>query len=380
MKHFLQRHPALAAAGLLLAATLPGCGGGASGEGARTAFAVAQKLGTPARLLVGLGSQHTADVQSQGLQPDLFDQYLVGVGDSSWRNWNSPTGTFVGKFAAEAESVGAVPMYTLYQMAHNGDGNLSGLSNPSFMVQYWSNVTLLFQQLAAYGKPAVVNLEPDFWGYAQRQATGGDPTKMSAAVTINPDCADLANDVTGIAACLLRSARQYAPKVLVGFPVSEWGANSPADVLGFMNRLGAQQADLVIITTLDRDSGCFETVPQPSNCRRSGSGWYWDASNATHPNFHDHFASARALHAGLGLPLLWWQTPMGVPAALPGTSGHYRDNRVQYFLTHAQELVDAGGVGVVFSPGASGQTDITTDGGQFSRLSAQYLANPVRLP
>lgn len=366
---------------LLLAAALSllsACGG-PSAEDAQSAAAIADKLDAPKRLLIGLGSQDAADVQAQSLRPDLFDQYLVGVGDSSWKNWNSPAGAFVGKFAAEAESVGAVPMYTLYQMAANGDGNLSGLNNSSFMGQYWSNVTLLFDKLGEYGKPAVVNLEPDFWGYVQRQATGGDPAKMAAAVTINPDCTGLPNDVTGIAACLLRSARLRAPRALIGFPVSEWGANSHADVIAFMRRVGANNADLAIITTLDRDAGCFESVPQPSNCRRSGTGWYWDESNTTHPNFHDHFAQARATHEGLGLPLLWWQTPMGVPGSTAGSSGHYRDNRVHYFLTHAQELVEAGGVGVVFSPGSSGQTDITTDGGQFRTLYTSYLVNPAPL-
>jgi hypothetical protein len=53
---------------------------------------------------------------------------------------------------------------------------------------------------------------------------------------------------------------------------------------------------------------------------------------------------------------------------------------VRYFLTHASELVTAGGVGVVFSPGESSQTNIQTDGGQFQRYSSAYLANPAALP
>ena len=77
------------------------------------------------------------------------------------------------------------------QMANNGDGNISVISDSSFMATYWTPVKLFYQDLAAYGKPALVNLEPDFWGYAEQHSTGGDPTKLAAIVTTNPDCTAL---------------------------------------------------------------------------------------------------------------------------------------------------------------------------------------------
>ncbi len=121
--------------------------------------------------------------------------------------------------AAEADSIGAVPMFTLYQMATNGDGNLAGLTNTTFMTNYWSNVVLLFQRLAIYGKPALVNFEPDFWGYVQQQAPNGDPTQMQALVQLAPDCPSLPNSAVGVAQCLLTIARKYAPKAIIGTPL-----------------------------------------------------------------------------------------------------------------------------------------------------------------
>ena len=59
---------------------------------------------------------------------------------------------------------------------------------------------------------------------------------------------------------------------------------------------------------------------------------------------------------------------------------YYRDNRVHYFLTHADEVVAVGGVAAVFSAGDDEETNITTDGGQFKTLSAEYLARPAVLP
>jgi hypothetical protein len=149
-----------------------------------------------------------------------------------------------------------------------------------------------------------------------------------------------------------------------------------------MNTIGAEKADFIVEQTADRDAGCFEKSPQPSYCTRSGSGWYWDETNETHPNFDDNLQEAAAYHSGIGrLPVIWWQTPEGVPCASKGGSEyHYRDNRMNYFLTHPAELVTAGGLAIVFSTGEDHQTNITTDGGQFQSLDSEYFAAPAKLP
>ena len=104
-----------------------------SSGGGSSAAQLAAKLGKPARFLVGIGTQGNADivtaVKAQALTPDIFDEYLVGAGAGDWTTWNSPAGAYVGIVQSQAESMGAVPMYTLYQMATNGDGNVSGLNS-----------------------------------------------------------------------------------------------------------------------------------------------------------------------------------------------------------------------------------------------------------
>jgi hypothetical protein len=352
------------------------------GAGNGPAAKLAAKLGLPSRLLLGLGGQVNVQtstlVNSQALHIDIYEAYL-GVGD--WTVFNAPPCDYVCKVAIDADSVGAIPMYTQYQMANNGDGNLSGLTNVVFMATYWSRVKLLFQDIAATNKPALVNLEPDFWGYTERAAPGSDPTKLTAIVNTNPDCATLPNNVVGVARCLIAMARQYAPNAYIGFSPSNWGGNTTADVVAYLNAIGAQAADFVVEQTLDRDAGCREVSPQPSYCTGNGP-WYWDETNQTHPNFHDHLAEAQAFHSGLGnLPIIWWQTPEGVPSATPGgTPNHYRDNREHYFLTHPAELTAVGGLAVVFSTGEVHQTSVATDGGQFQLLSSAYMAAPAALP
>ncbi|MEJ0007955.1 MAG: hypothetical protein WDM77_16725 [Steroidobacteraceae bacterium] len=143
---------------------------------------------------------------SQGVAPDIFDQYLVGAGSGDWTTWNSPAGAYVGVVASEAEQVNAIPMYTLYQMATEGEGNVAALSDRTFMTAYWSNIKLLYQQIAVYGKPALVNLEPDFWGFVEQQSNQ-NPSTLPALVTINADCTTLTNDIVGVAGCLVKMAR-----------------------------------------------------------------------------------------------------------------------------------------------------------------------------
>jgi hypothetical protein len=268
-------------------------------------------------------------------------------------------------------------------MAALGDSNISGVSDPSFMRQYWSNVRILFRELKAYDKPALVNFEPDFWGYAQRQSA--DPTNHFVHVsTDNPDCANQPNNMVGFGHCLLAMARSVAPKAYVGFPPSLFPDVATTEI-NYMRLIGASDADFVVMQAGDRDAGCFEAsyTGQDAGCDRTNASNYntWDASNTVAPSFASHFAMARRYFEGVQRPLLWWQTPLGVPSQTKGGSpGAFRDNKTDYFLTHPSELVAAGGIGAVFSPGHSSQTTIDTDRGQFKRLSERYLSTPAALP
>lgn len=346
------------------------------------AATLALALGKPAQLLVGLGTVSPESIRTQGVKLDIYDQYLNGVGQDSWINWNSPAGAYVGLVARNADALNAIPMFTLYQMAALGDSNIQGLSSREFMRQYWHNVRVLFSELRIYNKPALVNFEPDFWGYSQRAYP--DPVQHFVQVnSVNPDCANHPNDMTGFAQCLLTMARTLAPKARVGFPPSLF-PDLAATELKYLQLIGAARADFVVMQAGDRDAGCFEAryVGESAGCDRSdGPNHAWDASNTTLPNFASHFAQGRKYFDNFQLPLLWWQTPMGVPSATPGgRPGAFRDNKMDYFLNHASEMVNAGGFGVVFSQGHASQTTLDTDRGQYKRLSGIYFNSPVKLP
>jgi hypothetical protein len=339
-------------------------------------------LAAPNRLLAGLGAGNSIpDMTAQQIRPDIIDTYLVGLGSGSWPTWNSPDGAYVTLVSANDKAAGAVPMFTLYQMASSGNDHLDGINDSAFMTQYWAQAKLMYQRIGATGRPTLVNLEPDFWGFVQGKAPGGDPTKLPARVSLTAECASQPDTATGIAGCLLALGRTYAPNAKIGFPPSFFGADATS-VGNFMSKVGADKADFIVAQTSDRDAGCFEASPQPSECAGRGTGpFYWDENNVTTPNYSQSLTQWSTVRSHLGnLPILFWQTPMGVPSATPGgTPNHFRDNHVHYMLTHPTEYTAIGVFGIVFSAGGSTSATIATDGGQFARLYQAYLADPAPL-
>jgi hypothetical protein len=355
-----------------------------TGMGTGLAADLAAKLGLDPHFLIGMGNDlandHSMDgAYTLGQKLDLHYCYLVGLpGQGGWPDWNA-NGSFVNIMTDSADAQGVVPFFTIYMMAAWGENNLAALSQDGFMLPYLQATQLLFQRLGMFGKPAIVQIEPDFWAYAQ-QGSGGDPTSVTVNITNNlPDCAGLSDDLAGLGQCWVKLARMYAPKTVIGFHASGWADPDVNKVVGFLNAVGADQSDFVATDFLDRDAGCFEAGVDP-NCQRQGV-FYWDESNATSPNFHEHQAWSKTIVDGLKKPMIWWQTPFGEPSDVPGgSSGHYRDNRVHYIFGHIDEYVAAGGLAIAFGTGAGNQTYIDSDNGQFQKAVMGYFANPVKLP
>jgi len=346
--------------------------------GETSAASVARKLGRKPNFLIGMGNDLPSDymwdksgVFTLGPTLDLHYIYLV----KGWETWNAG-GTFAQVIASVDLKKGVTPMSTVYAIAGNGENNFDVLVDDAYMKQYWDAAKLLMTHYAELDTPALVHLEPDFWAYAQ-QRSKGDPSTVP--VHLHPDCKDLPADLSGMARCWVKLARDNAPKVLVGLHASEWAANGGKEVGGFLTKLGVAEADLVVIDILDRDAGCFEDGKLPQ-CMRGGS-FYLDESNKTSPNYAERLAFAKDVHEATDKPILWWQLPFGVPSDTPGgTPGHFRDNKVHYLFSHIQEFVDAGGVGATFGTGAGDQTFVTTDGDQFKKAVTAYFDKPVALP
>lgn len=403
----------------LLTSGLLACGGGGSGGGGggggdagsdlpdaspgamtvrERARALAVHLRGDGDFMIGVGNDNTGPYD-HGVPMDLHYAYLVGYGDQGgWPTWNAD-GAYVTNFAANADSHGVTPMFVYYQLALElENGNDAVLADATRMHQYLTDIRLLFQRIADTGKPAVVVYEPDFFGYLmQRADSGTGPDQLVARTHFSdvPECASLPETAAGLTRCVLAIARAVAPDARVGFHASAWGSwydvlDPNADIEGsartvgqFLESVGGDQMDFVAVETLDRDAGFWETNGGGSTCdpiNNSRGPVYWDESNQSLPNFQEHLRWVGALTESLGLPALWWQTPLGVPSdTCGGSDGHWRDNRVHYFFGHVADLAAAGGAGVTFGTGAGGQTTLDTDGDQLKNAAVAYMAAPLAL-
>jgi hypothetical protein len=353
-------------------------GGKPAGSGNSSAADIARKLGREPNFLIGMGNDLPEDfvwehsgIYTLGSSLDLHYIYLT----NGWQDWN-PGGYFPQIIGNVDLGKGATPMSSVWAITGQGEGTFGVLTDDSYMGPYWDGAKLLMQRYGELEKPAIVHLEPDFWAFSQ-QHSNGDPSKVPAH--LHADCQSLPQDLTGMARCWVKLARDNAPQVIIGLHASEWAAGSGTEVGEFLNKLGAAETDIVVIDMLDRDAGCFEDA-KLAQCMRGGE-FYLDEANTTSPNYAERLSFAKQVHDATGKPILWWQLPFGVPSDTPGgTPGHFRDNKVRYVFSHVQEFVDAGGLGAAFGTGAGDQTYITTDGDQFKKAVKAYYESPVALP
>jgi hypothetical protein len=263
--------------------------------------------------------------------------------------------------------------------AAEGRAEVVATNDATFLRRYLADFRFLVEQIGT--SRAFVHIEPDFWGYAQHE--NADPHAIPAPVqSASADCGTFENSIAGLGRCMISMVHRFAPNARVGLHASGWGtlmdalSNSSAsfDVeaearkLGaFMAECGAGEGDFVVVDASDRDAGWDQT---------QGENTWWDDTNATLPSFHQAFSWAKSLAERVGRPIVWWQVPVG-NMSLPNTHQAYRDNRVDYFMTHLDEMRDAHGAAVLFGGGDGNQTTPDTDGGNLAGRVRTYATARV---
>jgi hypothetical protein len=255
------------------------------------------------------------------------------------------------------------------------------------MHAYYQNFALLMKRLGpgtydgiqGFGKPALINVEPDFSGgytvaavYNNRvcfsfcTGSGNDPSLLRAAVASSgfADVAGIPDTYTGFSLALAHLRDLYAPNVLLGYEVSPWapsvdigfdsnpnldGAALGQQVGVFLSKLGPHE--LLFNNPLDRDAGQYKA--------QFGQNRWWDRLNVTFPNFvrwEQFIHGAQA--ADHNKAVLLWQVPVGNQyfQSENNTDGHFQDNRAEYIFAHISELMDAGIIGALFGAGNGGNT------------------------
>ncbi len=344
------------------------------------------------RLHFGLANQPSdlAWMTTSGVPWRYRYQYLAGGVNTNagWETWNSPSGAFATLYMNASGASGYIPVFSYYELlqstpssgTNESDRDFSNLNNATTMNSYYANFKLLMQLAGEFGKPVVVQVEPDLWGYLEQRAAGGAASSLSASVASSGfgEAAGFPNTAAGFAYELLRLRDTYAPNALLAIHASPWGSGidiasdrsstvnpvTEADTTAaFLNSAGVggnpfgSTWDLVFNDLDDHDAGWWE---QQGADNSSFTHW-WDPSNTTFPNFNRYLAWVSELHMQTARPQVAWQVPVGNQyfETMNNTCGHYQDNVAPYFISHAGSLSAAGLIAVLFGAGNSCQTDNT---------------------
>jgi hypothetical protein len=326
---------------------------------------------------------------NNGTAWDFRYQYLAGGVNTGhgWETWNSPAGAFAGLYLHESANNHYIPAFVYYDLLQsNGpcaactesDRDLAHLNDSVVMSAYYANWRLLMQQIGAFGKPALVVVEPDLWGYMESTVFGdsNSATAIPASVASSgdADAARFPNTAQGFAYALLHIRDRFAPNAMLALHVSPWATgndvasstSSLLDVVGIAQTTasfllsagvagtpsGVSTWDLLSADVADHDSG-------------QGAAW-WDPTNQAFPNFARYLSFASGVTQATGRKILLWQVPEGNQYfdTENNTNHHTQDNRAQYILAHVGDFAQAGIVGALFGPGNGGTTvdDAAHDG------------------
>ncbi|WP_369365554.1 RICIN domain-containing protein [Streptomyces sp. CG4] len=293
-----------------------------------------------------------------------------------WGCWTGSTtapGTYVtyrDTVAAEATYKGSSRpqkmLWTWYSLRDLGDaagqgdgpGEVQAINRTDLLTRYLNDYRFFLQKIG--NSHDAIDLEPDFWGYVRSL---GNPHQVPAQVTAsNPtDCGSQENSATGLAQCLISMAHKYAPNTAAGLHLScfDWQTNTPACVKDYAN-LGAKNADFLVTDVSDRDAGWYA---QPAH---GGSDHFWnDQKAAAALGFYKTMAES------VGKPVVLWQIPVG-NMAQNNTLNHYKDDKVDWFFAHMDQVANAHVAGLLFGPGQQEQTTAETDGGNLIGKTIAY--------
>lgn len=331
--------------------------------------------------------------------------YLSGGANTGkgWSTWTKGGGSFVSGFIDDSAAHDFLPVFSLYQLRETAPGNAmdevagfqANLSSRDTMEAYFKDVRLFFQKAGETGRTAVLQVEPDMWGYIERRSQDASTVPVQVAATGLDELKGLPNTAAGLAQAFVRLRDKYARNVLLGYHASVWGTgediadSDPSDArIDELSKVAVDyyaslhaDFDLVFAEQDDRDSGYAEV--------RDGDGGRsrWDAAD-----FARQARWLRGISSGTGRSIVLWQLPLG-NSNQDNTPKHYKDNRVQTILGPGgtavrQAYVQAGVVAMLFGKALDDATCACDDdgdgkdddGGLFKRLANTALANPQRLP
>lgn len=320
---------------------------------------------------------------NSGVPWNYVYQYIT----QGWETWGT---NFVSGFVNHAWINHYVPIVTVYMIlgiVAGGNENsayyAAQLQNASKVQAYLASLQRAAQQSVGT-KPVIFNIEPDFYGYMQQLSNSSN--RPAGVVANNPASYPVAlnisgypNTLAGFGQYLVTMIHTSAPNALVAPMASMWATNmDPQSVTpdqaiqmgqstaNFINAMGGDKADALIVEWSDRDAGDPTPPVRP----------WWDDQDMKLPRPTRATLWENALSRQAGKRLILWQIPVG-NMTLDNSCHHYQDNRAAYAFSHTRDLFDAGVIGLVFGGGAGCETSVETDGGFVAAQGAIAYAAPA---
>ncbi len=315
-------------------------------------------------------------------------QYLSGGTNTGhgWETWNQPAGQFATYYMQDSDQHGYIPTFVYYELCqtdgphpgtycggHDGEQDSGNIANPASMNAYFTNWALLMEKIHDFGKPVLVIVEPDLWGFLQHASNNTDnAANVPASVSSSGYAAAAAypNTAQGFAWTMLHIRDLHASNAILALHASPWAAgvdiasDTRADLdvgavvqkeTNFLNSAGlvgnpagVSGWDLLSNDVADHDAGQI-----------NGYTW-WDRYNRTFPNFARYLDYIGRLSQATHHRVVMWQVPIGNQYfdTMNNTPGHFQDNRAEYILGNPASFAAAGIIAVLFGPGNGGTMNV----------------------
>lgn len=332
--------------------------------------------GLPTHFGYGLFNSTITDMHPS-VPYDYRYQYLAGGVNTGggWQTWGS---NYAQNYVSQSRQRGYIPGFIYYNILQSAPSydEYSNLQNASTMRSYYDDFKALLQQMNdATGQAAFINVEPDLDGVMmQHPSNTGDNAALQPAKVGGsgmPELAGMADNFRNYWQALAHLRDLYAPNVVLGQDLSIWGAdydltialrNDPnynwqlhADRTATYHNSFGPGYSLNFFSPLDRDAAYYQI--------QYGSDRWWHM-DATEPNFDTIAAWLGRIDSATNKRALMWQVPNGnqLYRSENNTSGHYQDNRPEYFLNsttgrqHMSLWANYGVIGLMFGAGVGSQS------------------------
>ena len=373
----------------------------------------------PNRLLFGIASDTPDDTwaKTSGTKWDIQWVYLSGQAGNNWYNGyggGPADGSWIDGFFSTIDGNGFIPGIHLYNMGFGHAGGDSGIltevQTASWTKEYFTEFKALMTRAKAFGKPVIVMLEGDSFGYLENQSSNNPGVMAAVASTNMPELASLPNTLAGFGMAFLAIRKSVgAYNVAMGPDTPYYAANgdimnfAPSDMDALQPHVDFQWKFFGSFMGQNMTGDRFDfsaSCPDANDCAAYTDGHpCWDPSDTASVNSASINRYVQWLHLynqTSGLRWLLHQFPFGNSLekniACDGTTPQsgYKDNRAEYLFQyespasttirdqHLANFANAGVVAMLFGSSDDGlipSLDIWKDNQPFLKTHVAAVNN-----